>query len=292
MDTLLRFGTGDRVFFFERENQVSLNDNFTNVLTRTSRLPGVDGGFDEFGDDKSPNAVGNVSVSFWVKKNSLAEMTRRIRELDAMVSWGVSRLYKQPTDPNEPELFADARVDNISRPQHVLRSTHRQINISMDFQIRVPGWLVQGTESFLWGDGTAWSSGATWGGTAVPISVVGVENSFSVQPLGNALTWPRILIVVPSGKSAENIRVQRIVASQVVDEVSWATTLAADDRLLINARKQSVTLNGANAYGADFAFVSGRWFGLQGGLENDIRVLMDNPTDEIEITFKYFERYL
>ncbi|MEL6526500.1 MAG: hypothetical protein AAFQ07_12410, partial [Chloroflexota bacterium] len=141
------------------------------------------------------------------------------------------------------------------------------------------------------GEGSTFGSGVTYGGSPITQSLLGVDNSFSVSPAGNDITYPRMVCEVPAGKSASDIRIQRLVNTVVIDEVRYNDTLSAGDLLEINARGLSVFLNGADAYNEYYSFNTSAWFSLLGSTTNTIRVLMANPTDEITLNLRYFEAY-
>lgn len=291
MDTLLRFGSGDYLYTFTPDNQIQLRDNFRDAVPRTSRLPGLSGGFDEYGIAPAPTEIGNVSVTFWLFADTNAEMQTHKENLGRMRSFGKRRLFKQPVDPLQDERYCEARINSIEINEAAGERPHNRLRVTVNFQVDNPFWLTQGTEAPSYNDGSIYGSGITYGGTPVVESLVGSDNSFTLSPAGNEITYPRFVIEVPATKSASNIRIQRIVNSNVVDQVRYSGTLNAGDMLEINCRSLSVWLNGTNAYSNDFEFSTSAWFRLIGGLDNSIRVLMDNPTDEIDLKIRYYEAY-
>jgi len=286
MDTLLRFGSGDELYTFTPDNQISIRDNFANVVPRTTRLPGADGGFDEFGRERAPGEIGNVQMIFWLYASSLPAMTAVLDELRAMTSWGTKRLYKQPMGGGG-DRWCEARLNSIDAPQNASDLPGKRQRVQLNFQVASPFWLNQGTEAFSWGDGTPWGDGI-WGGSAAANAVSGTDTSFTVTTSGNAISHPRITIECGGGQTASNIRIRRIVQGETVDEVAYAGTLTAGDELEINCRDLSVTLNGANAYDSDFTFQTASWFRLLPGA-NTIQVLMDNSGDAADVYFRYYE---
>lgn len=287
MDVLLRYGSGRQIYTFEPERQISLRDNFRNVVPRTSRLPGVSGGFDELGLNAGPTEVGVVQTFFWVHADSAEEMERSLQSVAAMASWGVKRLFKQPVDPAEGPRYCDARVSSVEWSSNASDQPHKRQRVQINYQVANPVWLGRGTESVAWGEGVLWGSGAAWGGGAPSFAVSGIQNDFSFSVGGNATTYPRLEIL--SG-GLTDIRVQRLVEGVVVDEVRYATVIPDGQRLVVNARSLAVTLDGADAYGAHFSAQNAGWFRLEAGL-NDVRVLMANPGDNCTIYFRYFEAY-
>lgn len=291
MDTLLRFGAGSELYTFDPDKQVSLRDNFRNTVPRTSRLPGLSGGFDEFGSGPAPTEVGNVQVVFWLEAASSAAMETAKRNVNAMASFGKKRLYKQPVDDAQDERYCEARINSIDFTETSRDVPHRRLRVTCNFQVDNPVWLTLGTEAWSWGDGTTWGSGAVWGGNPITEALIGADNTFSVTPGGNAITYPRITFEVPAGKSATNITLQRLVQNVVQDEISYTGTLAAGDSLEINCRAYTVRLNGADAYGAAFDFMTAAWMRLAGGVANTLRVTMANAADEVTVKLRYFEAY-
>lgn len=288
MDTLLRFGSGTELYTFVPDDQISLRDNFRDVVPRTSRIPGLSGGFDEYGQSPAPSEIGNVMYTFLYEATSEADMLAKKEALGRMKAFGKKRLYKQPVDSTADERYCEARVNSIDFNEAAGERPDKRLRFTINFQVDNPYWLEQGTEAPQYGDGSIYGSGVSYGGTPVTQSLVGADNSFSVTPDGNDFTYPRITLEVPAGKSAENIRIQRLVNGSVIDQVRYAGTLSAGDILEINCRAYAVYLNGGNGYTSDFSFNTSAWFKLIGGVSNAITVLMDNPTDEIDLEMRYY----
>jgi hypothetical protein len=291
MDTLLRFGSGDYLYTFNPEDQIQIRDNFRDVVPRTSRLPGLSGGFDEYGTDRAPNEIGNVQVSFWLLAENEIEMEAKKLALGRMKVFGKKLLFKQPEDEYQTERYTEARVNSIDFNEAAGQRPDRYLMVTVNFQCDNPFWYTIGTEAFKLGDGTLLGSGAALGGTPIEQTLTGLDNSFSLTPSGNDITYARFTIEIPATKSATNIRIQREVASLVVDQVAWAGTLVAADILEINCRALSIQKNGNDAYGADFTFITSAWFRLIGGIPNTIRVRMANASDQINLKVRFFEAY-
>jgi hypothetical protein len=274
----------------------SLSDNFTNVVTRTVRLPGMDGGFDTYGSGRLPTEIGNIQLSFtlmedWAVRTyggSQAEAMQAARDaLNKTPYLGLGKLY---IEAGSDERWAWCKVNNINMPKNHDRNTHLWQPVSMDLQAALPYWFELGTEvatawgEFVWGDGT------TWGGAAVPQVAVGTATQWTVTYSGNAPTPVRIVIGVKTGDTAENVTVQRLVSGSVVDEVGYAGVLAALDELQIHSRAKKVQINGSDAYDDNFTYESPDWLVLEPG-NNTIKVIMANPGDEVDVYLYYFEAY-
>lgn len=293
MDTLRRFGIGDELYTFEEDEQVSLRDNFRDVVARTSRLPGLNGAYNEYGTGPAPNENGNVQVTFWVQGDTPGALQTKLEAMAAMESWGTKRLYKWSNGGGE-ERFCEGYVQNIDFTMRAADRAHKRLRVTVNFGVDNPRWQgpgTYGTTGFAWGDGTLWAGGALWGGTPVSNALVGADNTFSVSPNGNKLIYPVLQVEPPSGKQAENVRVQRVLGGRVVDQVRYAGVLSAGDVWQVDAAALRVQLNWLNGYGDDFSFETPAWFRLRGGQSNSIRVLMQNATDEATVRFKYFDVY-
>lgn len=290
MDTLRRFTYGGRTYTFDPDAQVALRDNFRDVVPRTTRLPGLDGGFDQYGTLPAPAEIGLVDVTFWVEQGTYAAMQDALDDVRAMASWGQGRLYKQRLDPDEDELFVYARINSIEIAQNARDMPHRRQRVQIKFQVADPAWLARGTEAATWGSGVVWGGATPWGGDASPQSCTGTQTDYTETATGNAETHPRILIDIPAGQSATDVIVQRLEEGVVRDQVRYNATLSAGDSLIINCRDKSVKLNGSDAYTTAFTTLHQAWMRLQPG-DNDIRVIMDNAGDECEVTLRYYERW-
>lgn len=292
MDTLLRYGSGDYLYTFSPEDQVQLRDNFRDLIPRTSKIPGLSGAFDEQGTDIAPTEEGNIQYTFWLLARDAKHMQQQKEAIGRIKTFGKRRLYKQPEDETLPERYCEARVNSISFNERAGDRPDKQLRVTINFQVPDnPRWLTIGTEAPSYNDGSIYGSGVTYGGSPITQNLIGLDNTFSVTPAGNDIMYPRFTIVVPATKSATNIRIQREVDGVVVDQIRYAGTLVAADQLEINCRSYSVWLNGADGYSSTFTFATSAWFRLIGGLTNNFRVLMDNPTDEIDLEIRYYEAY-
>lgn len=291
MDTLLRFGSGSTLYTFNPDDQVQLRDNFRNAVPRTSRLPGLSGGFDEYGIMPAPTEIGNVQMTFWLLATDAADMQDKKEAIGSMLGFGKKRLYKQPVNPVDGERYCEARINTIDYNERSSDRPDKYLQVTIHFQVDNPHWYQIGTEAPSYNDGSTYNSGVIYGGSPITQNVVGLDNSFSVTPDGNDITYPRLLLTIPATKSATNIRIQREVNGSVVDKITYAGTLNADDVYEVNCRAYSVFLNGADGYDSNFSFATSAWMRLIGGVSNTIRVLMDNASDEIDLEMRYYEAF-
>lgn len=291
MPTIVRFGIGSQVYAFPDTSvlQQSMSDNFANAVPRTTRLPGLQGGFDEFGDEEAPAEIGKVTLDLNLFADARSDMTALLDALRAMKSWGKKRLYMQLDDSGEDVRWCNARINHIQSPSD-LKTLGVHHHVKVIWQAPDPYWYTQGTEAWSWGDGTAWGEGAPWGGSATPQAVSGLQTDLTITPGGNARTLPRITIECGTGQTLQNPTIQRIVDGVALDEISYTGTLSAGDQLLINCRKASVALNGVAAYD-DFTFNHPDFIRLYPG-SNTLRVRLANAGDAGSVTVRYYEAYL
>lgn len=284
MTKVLRFGA-----YVFPDTGTDYNDNFRDLVTRTSRLPGLSGGYDELGAGRAPGEIGNVSYSLILKAATEAQMLAARDTLAKIADYGRSRLFIQPTDPDAQERFTWARVQNIQFVERYRDLPQFNLRATINWQVADPRWFTQGTEAWSWGDGTAWGA-APWGGSATPQACSGTQTDFTITTEGNATTEPRITVSCGAGQTCQNPTVQRLVNGVMVDQVKYEGTLVAGDELLVDCRALRVLLNGTSAYSTAFTFLHPAWFRLEPGA-NSIRVLLANSGDAASVTLRYFEAF-
>lgn len=287
MKLLKRFGTGSKLYTFDGK-QTSYNDNFADLVTATSRMPGMDGGFDEYGSQRSPAEVGLVQAYIILDFNSIVEATTKVDDLRKIADWGVQPLWMLPTQGGT-ERWCWARVNSVVTSQNVKNTPHKRQAAKLTFQVADPFWYGYGNSS---GSiiGVDFLLGTSVFGGGSPSALSGLSNTVSITNAGNAFTYLQIVIQPADGQSCANPIVQRIENGDVVDQVRWYGTLAALDQLYIDARRQKVTLNGIGAYDARFAATTGEWMRLNPG-SNTIKILFGNTSDAANVSLRYLERY-
>lgn len=288
MNVLKRFVRGGRTYTFPLDSQVSMTDNFGELVTRTTRLPGADGGFDELGDERGLQEIGNVSAEFWLHFTGKTDATNQRDAFLEMADFGVGRLYMQPTDAGEGERFVWARVNNINIPFNVQEVPHKRLRAQISFQCSNPGWLGAGNQT-LWGSSSTWGGGAKWGGTTTAVS--GVSTTLTWTNNGNTYTLPKIGFKPASTYRCTNPIVRRLVEGEVVDEIRYVGTLTDADHLVIDCRKMSVHLNGEAAYGSEFYVESAAWLRLLPGA-NSIQIKFASASDAANVMAQWYDPWV
>lgn len=260
-------------------------DNFAEVVPRTSRVVGTSGGFDSHGNDPAPAEIGNVQCQCVLTVTTLSDMTNKQDTLRALSRKPKGTLFFEMEDGTL--RYCKARVNSIQTPQS--ETTHSEVwtKARIAWQVADPHFYTIGTETPNWGE-------FVWGDEIeepVDNVVSGTSTDFTITIGGTVQTLPRIVIVCGTGETAENVTIQRLVDDEVVEEITFTDVLTDGDSVEIDCNAKSVTKNGSDAY-ADFSF-DGHfdWIRLQPG-DNDIRVTMENVGDDATVTFYYEEVYV
>jgi hypothetical protein len=285
MDLLKRFGT---VYTFP-DSQISLSDNFGELVTRAKRLPGANGGFDELGSGRGLSEIGSIRSEFWLFFNNRADATAKIDAIQRMADVGVQRLFMQPTDREQTERWAWARLDNINIPLNAKEQPHKRVRVQLVYQATDPFWYTAGNCA-VWAGGAKWADGTKWSGGA-PVVVSGTSTTLTLTNSGNAYTQAQIAIRPAAGQTCTDPIVRRIVNGEVVDEVFYLGTLNALDNLFIDSRKLAVRLNNASAYNNQFHAKTSDWIRLLPGA-NSIQIRFALPTDAASVCIRWLERYV
>jgi len=264
-------------------------DNFADAVPRTTRLPGMDGGFDEYGVDPAPGEIGNVQGTLKIKKTPPSAMVDWLDTLRSSARQRKGRLYMQPVDENESLRWCYARLNNMTTNHSESGHTGIMMEVKFSFQVSDPHWYQQGTEAPEWGFFT-WGE-SYWGGTATAQAVSGLTTDLTETVTGGTVaTLPRITITCDTGETAQNIVIQRLVSGAVKDQLTLTDTLVAGDEVVINCRKRSVLKNGSNAY-SSLTATRAEWFRLNPG-SNSIRVTMANASDAASIKLSYLHAFI
>lgn len=267
MDSLLWFGDGGaagRRFDFEPENQVSLSDNFKDMVTATSRMPGVSGGFNAYRGGALPSAVGTVSVTFWMHfAGDNAEAQRRRDALTSMAGWGIQRLYKQTAGGDIRWCWAAVNNSPINFTARDV--PHLQQRISVTFHVPDPFWYslpyppLRLDYGHRLDTGLTVPSGAQTFSISAPgvvevevrgsapaqpvirIEATGTSRTFLDQP-GLVLDQVGLVLDGISSGSVEALRLQRVDRDSlaVTHDLMWTGLISGKDRLVIDTRKSRV----------------------------------------------------
>lgn len=287
MGRITKFVAGGNTYNFPTDTgDLDYQDNFAALDSRTKRLPGADGGYDELGDGRGLSGVGRIQFSFYLVSATREGMQALRDAARKMADWGVGRLYFQPTDPAAALRWTWARVDEvrIREDRHLHSDLFQRVQIT--FEASEPFWY---TDSGLavWGGGWTWGGGTLWGGGSV--TAVTTSTTLSLTNNGNAYTQATISIK-GGATPPSDILIRRMVEGEPVDEVRWARALSTGERLFIDCRRLGVWLEGQRKYDAAFSFRNPWWLRLLPG-SNSIKVQLGSTGEQIDLKVNYRERW-
>lgn len=281
MVRVVRFG--DYVF---PETVDSWHDNFGNAVPRTTRLPGIDGGYDEFGVGRAPTEIGKIDVGFWLFASDGDEMDAARDAVMAMADWGVQQLVIQPWGASA-QRYAWARVNYIRLPEKAADCPDRQLRVTVTYQVADPYWYSDVGDVPIFG-AAQYGRGFLYGGGGASIAAAGAETLATLYNFGNAFTFAKVTVIA-GDSGCESVTIERLVNDVVRDRVSWTDALGAGDVLVVDGRMAQVTLNGISNYGDAFNFLHPDWMRLMPG-GNVVRVAL-GASDEATIQIRYYARW-
>lgn len=255
----------------------SYSDNFGDVVTRTTRLPGVDGGFDEYLGDVGAREIGSIRQAFTLQSTTKEGLDALRDQVNAMLGWGKGYLYMRLSNyaSTSQEWRTRARVSNIqmSRDEGDARTLYWQ-RVTVIWQCNLPLWEAAGniSESEVNHSGTSTDGGGSNGGNAIALPTFTIETGVS-----GILTTPWYI--------------RRIVnTTEIADEIAYGYTLPADTILTIDCAAGSIVWNDGmdllDGYDHTFEFMHPDWFRLMPGA-NVVRVVSGDAGDDADVTMTY-----
>jgi hypothetical protein len=296
MAGLIRYGTNSQYYDFTQAGVYlqELSSNFGNKREMTRSMPYMDGVYRELGANSSPHEGGNIQVTGKLRSATRAGMTALRRDLDRIQGFGLTKLYRQESNPTEPQLYTYAEAQVRMGLDYQAHGDLFQ-SFTLNFSCPDPYWYKEGNPSggfdqlglnfFM---GISKLGGETGGGFSIAAS--GELSEATATNNGNAPTVGRISIRCSPSESCQNPIVQRLVNGQVYDYVSYTGVLGNGDELVIDARGHSVILNGDNAYSTAFDFKHPRFLRIEPSA-NLIQVLFANATDAARVTLTFEDAY-
>lgn len=250
--------------------------NFVDGVPATTRLPGLDGGWNDDGYQALPVAIGVVSFTYYLLSDTRAGMDALRDAARAMQSYGLAKLICEPTDGGT-DRYCWAYIHNMQLSERQDGHTDLWQPVHMVFHVPDPRWLVDAH--------TAWADAHT-------INASGTETTSTVNNAGSAPTLPRITITPGGGQTCENPQVDRIVSGVVVDRVKYTGTLsgASGNQLIIDGKHQLAQLDAADVWGSSFTYHHGDLFRLAPG-NNSVKVYFENVGDAAEVRLQYADAW-
>lgn len=272
---LMRFVGNDGNYEFPP--QVSGRTNFMNLVPRTVRRPGTDGGYSEFNGRRAPQSIGNVAADFWLLPEAPENITDLKDAVSQVAAWGEQYLFILPekaTDLNRDVRWCRATLNNLGMSENVRDMPHIRQRVSTDWQVPNPVWqgCVYSANDMAYNAG-GWyylddglvfdTAGLTLGGPRVSQQVVDGER-VTVTNSGSHPTYPVLRITAQnpgwiigndiilsesdtvtldgSGLPLRQFGIRRLkgVSETVIESWIWTDELLPDEVLVVDCEKQTV----------------------------------------------------
>lgn len=291
--TIDRFGSGTQLYTFIASRVQAHDDTFRTLQPKVDRLPGISGGYSQFGTQPPPAGEGTVTMDYVLVANSVEEITALKDALNQMLWWGEKKLYLKPSNyPTEKERWCMATCVDVSMPVDDKKSQLWQ-RVKIKWSVPNPFWYATGSNSgpWRWGDGTKWGSGALWGGGGNATQIVaGNNNDLTFSTVGNQPTYPKITLTCATGQLVTGpFTIARMVGDVVVDELELNTSLSEGDSIEINVPANRVLLNGTGAY-ASLTHNRSYWLKFLPG-SNILRLITGDSDDSYTLSIYYYDVY-
>ena len=260
--------------------------NFGNVKNFMQQLPGVNSGFDMFGEGRRPTEAGTIRRNSYLVSSTISGMKTLRDNINKMVDWGRGRLYDTLRDGSIRwcNCWLNAIVIREERHKH----TDLFQPVQLTFATDDPFWYTAGTMGALLGSTFILGTSVLGGGTTTTLS--GLTNDFTITNNGSAYTVPIINIIADTGKNASYPRLQRIVNGTVKDYVNYNGVLATGQTAYFDPVTQTYIAKGSIAY-SDFSTLTPDGIRLAPG-SNTLRLLLDNSADGAKVQIRYYERFI
>lgn len=280
--TISRFvAKGNTYTFPTAPGDQEFRTNFANLLRSNTRLPGVDGGYREWGWGKAPAENGMIQFAIYLESATRSGMQSLRDSLRTMQAWGMGLLYDTI---NGVDRWSYCAITAIDMPEERHKHSDLYQRVQLTFETPDPFWYTAGTE-LLWDNAGNWDGASLyWDGTS-PTSVTN-SGTISITNNGSAYTLARVILKCTSG-TAYNPVVQRTVNGVVRDEVRWSGSLAASEWLEIDSRRHTATKIGQNEF-ANIAYRNRDWIRLEPGANN----LIVRLNGTVDVYVRYMERYV
>lgn len=284
---IVRFGDPGGPGYYDFPNTMyQFSTNLGDALLTSIRLPGVSGGWDNYGSEPAPIEIGQVRLSFYLLASNPYEMTSKRDEVYKMMTWGRQRLYMKPSDPALEERWCWAKINSIQMPQNAESASDHYQEVTIIWQVLEAKWYSPyPSTSGLWGSSFVWGT-TTWGSGGVLASVSGVgPTNISVTNNGNDIAIPNIYVFTGSSQSIDSIRISRLVLGTLKDEVFFNGSLGSNQSLEIDCNSKSVKRNGVSGYSL-FSFHNPAMMRLMPGTQ-DLSVTLGAEENACTVVIAY-----
>lgn len=264
-DRLLKFGNGAKSYDLTQHLQMSLPSGFGQGTPNTTRIIGMDGGYNLDGRDRVKSAIGDVQANFLLEADGThADMAQKRRAIMQMRDWPEMRLFKEYGD--EVQVWTWATVKDIQMPQRSDDLSYIWQDVMIIWNCPKSRWygkpdMLFFEDAWILDDGLALST------PKVDQVAVGNGDTITINNAGNATAGAYVRWDIPTGVSVLNpTLLRRNEANEIVDQISYLDTLVEDDVVEIDARDHQTLKNliAVPSYQA-LSVASGAWLQLPPG---------------------------
>lgn len=296
MDTLLKFGDGGlagREYVFNPDDQISLSNNFSDVVPQTARILGASGGFNQYGRSAPPTSIGTISYTYWLYFDNTADAIVKRDALMAASGWGLQRLYVKPQNGDDVR-YTRALVNNSTANFNAADLNHRRMRVTITFHVPDPHWYRLPVDAPVLDTGMVLDDGhtlPTWP-TSYDVSSATTQN---ITISGSARALPHIWVEPGATGEVENLRIVRrdLDTMAATHDITWSGTVGNDERLRIYCDSQKVVYEKADTGNID------GWYALDRQSEQFLELepgvnrleIGGTFTNTVKITFAYREAY-
>lgn len=281
--TITKFiAAGNTYLFPTSPGDQEYKTNFANMVTKITRLPGTDGGYDEYAFSRAPSEIGSVQFGIVLVSATRAGMQPLRDALKTIAAWGMGRLID---NVNGVERWCWAKIAAGDITEQRAQNSDLFQPVKLTFSVPDPYWYATGTET-TWGSGWKWGDGTKWGGSLAPTTIT-ASGTITVTNNGSADTYARVIVANTSGSTIADPIIRRMVNGAVVDEVKYTGTIATGTTLSINPRSHKAVVAGVNHL-ENLTYKNSNWIKLAPG-SNTLKVYVEGVAD---VYIRYFERYI
>lgn len=277
------------------QTEQKFSDNFAEAISKFTRIPGYDGGFDEYGRDRSPSDVGRVQLTYVLLATSDSSMRALRDSARAMRSFGVKRLTIAMLDGTQ--RFCRARIKSIQMPEDLSKLLDRRMQtVTITWEVSDPTWALVGAQ-VLWGSSSTWGGGAVWGAAMTVVS--GLSTNYNLNFTGVTAPSQPILYCTCTGvQTATNptftwyeMQPNNNQLSLTRHKIRWLGTLNPGDDLMIDCRASKVLFSGADAYN-EFEYHTPEWIEFNVVTAGRLVIALANSGDAMNFRLAGDTRYV
>jgi len=235
MANLLRFVWEGGSYLFP--GQVTIQPHQSNAVTRTTRLPGLSGGHDEYGDEAAPLAIGDIRATWWLDVRREGKPMVELRDtvlsmVDAGAGWLVADFEGRPRRIRIRENNINISIDN-KKMAHVVQK------VEANFQAKDPRWVSK-PGAIYFDEGYSFNTGQIFGGSRYSSASVTGGDVITLVNNGNART-PLYMRVKMTSATPTQIEASHVLpGGRVVAGWRWIKPTVANDVLIVDAARGKV----------------------------------------------------